>query len=138
MKSHPILSRRNFVNLLLWAAGLVGLGGLVRFLSYEPLADQPIRFELGDVNNFPPGSRMVNMEIPAVICNQAGEISAYRLICSHLGCRVDASGSELKCPCHGSEYGLDGKVIKGPARKPLQELDVEVSQDGRLILKVHG
>jgi len=136
MKTHPIISRRNFVRLLLWVAGLLGLGGLVRYFSYGPLADQPTRFELGDVNNFPAGSHTIRMEIPAVIYNEAGVIRAYRLICTHLGCIVEESGSDLKCPCHGSVFDRNGKVIKGPAQKPLQAMDVEISQNDQLILKV--
>ena len=137
MKTHPVLSRRDFVSLLLWAAGLLGLGGLLRYFSYEPQADQVSRFVLGDVNDFPPGSRTLRNEIPAVIYNQDGVISAYRLICTHLGCRVEESDSNYKCPCHGSVFDSTGKVIKGPAQKPLQAMDVEISQEGQLILKVH-
>lgn len=137
MKTHPVLSRRNFVRLMLWVAGFLGLGGLVRYFSYEPLADQPARFELGDVNDFPPGSRTLRMDIPAVIYNEVDGISAYRLICTHLGCRVEESGSDYKCPCHGSVFDSTGKVIKGPAQKPLQAMDLEITQDRKLILKVH-
>ena len=136
MKTYPVLSRRKFIDLLLWLAGLLGLGGLLRYFSYKPLADQSSRFELGAVGNFPPGSRTVRIEIPAVIYNQDGEISAYRLVCTHLGCRVAESGSDLKCPCHGSVFDHNGKVIKGPAKKPLQALEVEISPEGQLILKV--
>jgi Rieske Fe-S protein len=137
MKTHLVLSRRNFVRLMLWMAGLLGLGGLVRYFSYEPPANQPTRFELGAVIDFPPGSRTIRKDIPAVIYNQAEIISANRLICTHLGCRLEESGSDFKCPCHGSVFDRSGKVIKGPAQKPLQVMDVEISQDEQLILKMH-
>ncbi len=136
MKTHPVVSRRNFFRLLFWVAGLLGLGGLVRYFSFEPLATEASRFELGDVNEFPVGSRTVRMEIPAVIYNQAGDISAYRLICTHLGCRVEEAGSDFECPCHGSVFDRNGKVIKGPAQKPLPAFEVEISEKWQLILKV--
>ncbi len=54
--------------------------------------------------------------------------------CTHLGCIVefDEKSGIFKCPCHGSEYALDGSVIKGPARKRLKKLDYIV--DGNIIL----
>lgn len=46
--------------------------------------------------------------------------------CSHLGCRIDkVENSELVCPCHGSRYDLNGKPMKGPAAKALEEIKFE-------------
>jgi len=45
-------------------------------------------------------------------------------ICPHLGCRfnwVDASNKFL-CPCHGSQYSLDGTHTAGPAPRGLDPL----------------
>ncbi|MFH2037982.1 MAG: ubiquinol-cytochrome c reductase iron-sulfur subunit [Chloroflexota bacterium] len=137
MKKHPFFSRRNFIKLLLWVAGFLGLGGLVRFFSFNTPATQPSRFELGDVKEFPEGSRTIRVEIPAVIYNQAGNISAYSLICTHLGCRVEEKGSGFECPCHGSVFDHNGKVIKGPAQEPLPAYDVEISEDRQVIIKAH-
>ncbi len=54
--------------------------------------------------------------------------------CSHLGCKIDqVEGDRLVCPCHGSEYDLDGKVLKGPAYKGLTEKKVQISEDGKTI-----
>ena len=41
--------------------------------------------------------------------------------CTHLGCVVgwDPSGRRWSCPCHGSAFATDGKVLHGPANKPL-------------------
>jgi Rieske Fe-S protein len=40
--------------------------------------------------------------------------------CTHRGCQVDPQGPRLVCPCHGSEYDLDGAVLEGPAERPLR------------------
>jgi Rieske Fe-S protein len=40
--------------------------------------------------------------------------------CTHRGCQVDPQGTRLVCPCHGSEYDLDGAVLEGPAERPLR------------------
>jgi Rieske Fe-S protein len=44
---------------------------------------------------------------------------ALSLICKHKGCTVELTGKKFVCPCHGSEYAIDGKVIEGPAKKNL-------------------
>lgn len=52
-------------------------------------------------------------------------VSAY---CTHMGCEVkwnDALAS-WDCPCHGSRFTPDGKVIGGPAETPLEKIPVTV------------
>jgi cytochrome b6-f complex iron-sulfur subunit len=38
-------------------------------------------------------------------------------VCTHLGCVVPWNANENKfmCPCHGSQYDSNGKVVRGPA-----------------------
>ena len=38
-------------------------------------------------------------------------------VCTHLGCVVPWNQAENKfmCPCHGSQYNNQGKVVRGPA-----------------------
>lgn len=38
-------------------------------------------------------------------------------VCTHLGCVVPWNPNENKfmCPCHGSQYDSNGKVVRGPA-----------------------
>lgn len=52
----------------------------------------------------------------------AGDVQALSPICTHLRCVVefDRTKQEWKCPCHGSRFALDGTVVKGPARRPLE------------------
>jgi cytochrome b6-f complex iron-sulfur subunit len=57
-------------------------------------------------------------------------------ICTHLGCRVNYSEKDdlLVCPCHGSRYATNGKVLRGPALKDLPELPVSYSsKDGYIV-----
>ncbi|MBI5488344.1 MAG: Rieske 2Fe-2S domain-containing protein [Deltaproteobacteria bacterium] len=53
------------------------------------------------------------------------------LRCRHLGCRVrpDPARGGFECPCHGSRYGLDGRVHSGPARSDLLRPAVRRSGD---------
>ncbi|MEO9171019.1 MAG: ubiquinol-cytochrome c reductase iron-sulfur subunit, partial [Candidatus Baltobacteraceae bacterium] len=45
-------------------------------------------------------------------------------ICPHLGCRFnwDETGNKFACPCHGSQFTLDGEHIAGPAPRGLDPL----------------
>ncbi len=135
------LTRRDFIklstNALFSLGGLLGLGGLIRYFNYYP-PEAPVEFDLGDIANFPVGSRTVRSDIPAVIINRNGEIVAQSLVCTHLGCTLDESPTGFDCPCHGSRFDEDGNVLAGPAQKPLKTLRVELLEDGRLILHTKG
>ena len=58
----------------------------------------------------------------AVYRDDGGELRALSPTCTHLGCVVEFNDAERSwdCPCHGSRFGTDGTVIRGPARKPLE------------------
>ena len=52
-------------------------------------------------------------------------LHAFSTTCTHAGCRIGMShGHILQCSCHGSQFdGATGKPVRGPAIKPLQELE---------------
>jgi len=56
-------------------------------------------------------------------------------ICTHLGCVVPWNASENKfmCPCHGSQYNAEGKVVRGPAPLSLALAHANVNEDDKLI-----
>jgi cytochrome b6-f complex iron-sulfur subunit len=56
-------------------------------------------------------------------------VYAISTICTHLGCVVKPNPEGFECPCHGSRFGRDGSVAKGPAPRPLPWLEV-VARDG--------
>ncbi|CAN5209089.1 hypothetical protein BH20ACT24_BH20ACT24_03120 [soil metagenome] len=58
----------------------------------------------------------------AVYRDEAGETFTLSPRCTHMGCTVDWNGAERTwdCPCHGSRYDYAGRVIRGPAVRPLE------------------
>jgi len=72
-----------------------------------------------------------------VVHGPDGELHAINSVCTHKGCDVlyDNELGHLRCPCHGSEYGLDGHNIKGPAERPLKAYNVAI-RSGRVIIEL--
>jgi cytochrome b6-f complex iron-sulfur subunit len=132
------ISRRDFLkvstNSLLALSGLLGLGGLLRFLSYKADPTPPSEFDIGPASSFPLNSRTVVAHIQAIVIHDDKGLRATSLVCTHLGCTVEERNFGFECPCHGSRYGPAGLVLKGPAKLNLRKLRVETAEDGNLHL----
>jgi glycine/D-amino acid oxidase-like deaminating enzyme/nitrite reductase/ring-hydroxylating ferredoxin subunit len=61
----------------------------------------------------------------AVYRDDNGRLYILSPVCTHLKCIVHWNSAERSwdCPCHGSRFSHDGKVIEGPALEPLQPHD---------------
>jgi 3-phenylpropionate/trans-cinnamate dioxygenase ferredoxin reductase subunit len=57
----------------------------------------------------------------AVFKDDGGGVVALNPRCTHMGCTVDWNDADRTwdCPCHGSRYSFDGRVIRGPATRGL-------------------
>jgi len=57
----------------------------------------------------------------AVYRDSRGAVTTRSAVCTHMACIVDWNEAERTwdCPCHGSRFKPDGKVIAGPAESPL-------------------
>ena len=65
-----------------------------------------------------------------------GEVVAFSLICTHMGCEVGYTHETqtFTCPCHGSVFDASraGEVERGPAPRPLPQIQVQAAMDGVL------
>ncbi len=132
------ISRRDFLKLVrdgfLYLSAALATGGLLRFLSYAPASEQKAEFDLGSADQYPLGSRTSIPEIPALLIHTESGFIALSLICTHLGCTLKADETGFACPCHNSAFDADGKVMQGPAVKPLRSLRIEITDDNNLIV----
>jgi cytochrome b6-f complex iron-sulfur subunit len=132
------MNRRDFLKLtadgLLIVSGLLGLGGLLRFLSHVTEPAPKTEFDLGPASNYPLGARTVLPDVPALLIHDESGFSALSLVCPHLGCVVESQVDGFACPCHGSQYAPDGSLRRGPATQSLAALRVEVTDAGELVL----
>jgi nitrite reductase/ring-hydroxylating ferredoxin subunit len=135
------LTRRDFLKFisdgLLTLTGLLGLAGLVRFLSFELDPAPPTEYDLGPMTNYPVNSTSMLLHIPAVLIHKPDGFSALSLTCTHLGCTVEQKSDSFECPCHGSMYDNQGEVQKGPAKLPLKRLRVTTTEQGNLLLHMN-
>ncbi|GJL62199.1 MAG: menaquinol-cytochrome C reductase iron-sulfur subunit [Nitrospirales bacterium] len=67
--------------------------------------------------------------------HQDGTVTVFSPICPHLGCgyRWDSQERKFRCPCHGSVYDIHGKVLGGPAPRPLDVLPSKI-ENGELLV----
>ena len=71
-------------------------------------------------------------ETPLVVINRRGSgFIALSRVCTHLGCLVgyDKFNNKLVCPCHAGEFDLEGRVLSGPATKPLLRYPLKIAAD---------
>ncbi|MBC6936857.1 MAG: Rieske (2Fe-2S) protein [Chloroflexi bacterium] len=128
------VSRRDFLKLAWGAAGLLALveaGGVaLSFFSPRTVEGQfGGVFEVGKVDDFPPGSvTPFNAgRFYLVRFEDGGFLALYRK-CTHLGCAVPWNQAEQKfiCPCHASAFERDGQVLNPPAPRPLDRFVVAI------------
>lgn len=132
------LSRRDFLKLaragFLYLSGALALGGLLRFLDFDPSLAPKTEFDLGPASSYPLNSRTLLSDPPAVLLHTGTGFSALSLVCTHLGCSLENARDGFSCVCHGSRFDADGKVTHGPADTSLPSLRVEVTDMGNLLL----
>jgi Rieske Fe-S protein len=70
-----------------------------------------------------------------VVHAKDGSLHAVSAICTHMGCTVlyDEKLGHIRCPCRGSQYGLDGHNLKGPAKRPLKPYEIR-TENGLVII----
>jgi cytochrome b6-f complex iron-sulfur subunit len=152
----PDLGRRQFMNLLTFgtitgvAAGALypvvkyfippsagGTGGGV--VAKDALGNNVIVSEFLASHN--PGDRVLAQGLKGdptyMVIEGDKTLASYGLnaVCTHLGCVVPWNASENKfmCPCHGSQYNAEGKVVRGPAPLSLALVHANVTEDDKLV-----
>ncbi len=133
--SDTILGRSNPWAELYDANRLVRRAGLSSFLKENMSAgvhfvvDRLSRADRAAVDELKPGDGAlirIRGRKTAVHRDDGGTLHALSPVCTHLYCLVDWNPAERSwdCPCHGSRYAGDGRVIQGPATKDLKRREL--------------
>ena len=69
-----------------------------------------------------------------VVKTPDNQLVAFAPQCTHLGCAYhwDDGAKNFLCPCHTSTFSIDGKVLTGPAPRPLDRYAVKL--DGSKVM----
>ena len=135
-------TRRRLLSFLGWSSfasfcGGVSIGSLRFFfprILYEPaqqfIAGRPEDYQVGEVS-----TRMKKEQRVWMIRNEQG-IYALISVCTHLGCTPiwHSNENRIKCPCHGSNFLVDGQNIAGPAPSPLFRAAVSLDLAGNIVV----
>lgn len=139
--STPTTSRRDFLKI---AWGILGgivvaeVAGVTMAYLQPRLANGEFGsiIDAGLVDNFPPNSvtHISNGRFYIVRQGDGGLMAVYHR-CTHLGCTVpwDANQNKFICPCHSSEFNMQGTVQNPPAPRPLDLFALSVI-DGNVMV----
>jgi menaquinol-cytochrome c reductase iron-sulfur subunit len=100
-------------------------------------ADSPV--EMAFRRNRVDGWRVISEKSTAwVVKHVDNSVVAFGPQCTHLGCAYhwEEAKNEFFCPCHSSLFAMDGKVISGPALRPLDRYDTRVEGTKLLLGKL--
>jgi len=129
-------SRRSFFKKALTALG-VGVVVLKSGMAFAKklalsLDKVPALKEVG-------GSARVKLNGQEILLIRDGQNSVHGVSpkCTHQACYVayNHKDGKIECPCHSSSFDLSGKVLGGPAPKPLPTYPVKLDKE-RLIISV--
>ena len=123
--------RRDVLGLLsLWSmvtALAFATVGMLRLPKAAVLPSPSKKFRASIPDTLPAGEAFVPAGRSVALFRDDGGVYAISTVCTHLGCIVKPTAQGFECPCHGSEFGRDGGVTRGPAPSPLPWLKVTAS-----------
>lgn len=155
-----VSTRRNFFVVAIygiWAliGAALGLPATVYLLFPPKVRKENEWIEVGDISKLTPNSpvemsfrrnRVDGWKISSekstawVVKQPDNQVVAFGPQCTHLGCAYhwEDAKNEFMCPCHSSLFAVDGKVVSGPAPRPLDRYQTKIEGRKLLIGRLQG
>lgn len=130
----------------MWAAisAALGIPALIYLFFPPKIRKQEQWIEIGDTaklavnspvelayrRNRVDGWKVISEKSTAwVVKRSDNSIVAFGPQCTHLGCAYhwDDTKNDFLCPCHNSVFAIDGKVLSGPAPRPLDRYETKLN-----------
>ena len=118
-----------YINPLTREKGVDG-DGFLKITSLDAIPDDgtPAKFSvIADKEDA--WNKFKNISVGAIyLRKEAGKVKALHTVCPHLGCFIDyrSSKSDFFCPCHNSNFKLDGSIVSGVSPRPMDPLEIEI------------
>jgi cytochrome b6-f complex iron-sulfur subunit len=129
------INRQEFLNIA-WLASmgfmLVSIGGVSYLFAMPRFKEGEFGgvITVGNTNDLPQvgSSPKGYPKVKLWLSNTNEGVKAIYKVCTHLGCLYNWSDQEgiFICPCHGSQFNLDGSYIQGPAPRSLDTFVVQL------------
>lgn len=131
------LSRREFLTWLAWSSvgiptSLMGLGSYRFFVPNLTFGTTVVN--IGKPEDYAPGGEILLPDYRLFVAYGEKGVRAMSAVCTHLGCTVGKVEWGYQCPCHGSRFDSSGRVLRGPAPKPLPWFKIRQGPDGQLVV----
>ncbi len=134
---HNKTGRRDFLKgLAVWTAAGAGiLASLSLLRQFVPrLTRGEKRFRIGSKSDFPVNTFTFLPDHRIYVYRDHEGIRAVSAVCTHLGCTVEKNDEGFLCPCHGSCYDRDGRVVSGAATGDLPWFALHKDAGGRIVV----
>ena len=118
-----------YINPLTREKGVDG-DGFLKITSLDAIPDDgtPAKFSvIADKEDA--WNKFKNISVGAIyLRKEAGKVKALHTVCPHLGCFIDyrSTKSDFFCPCHNSNFKLDGSIVSGVSPRPMDPLEIEI------------
>jgi len=144
-------TRRAFHLAVVYVLGaLIGLAMAIPTILYLLVPPKPRKqsgfIDAGDISQLTPGvpialsfqeSRLDGWRLETekktawVVKEPNNQIVAFGAQCTHLACAYhwEMESGKFICPCHGSAFAIDGKVLDGPAPRPLDRYVTKIENN---------
>jgi glycine/D-amino acid oxidase-like deaminating enzyme/nitrite reductase/ring-hydroxylating ferredoxin subunit len=101
--------------------------------TFKNFAEYVAPAEVGSFDEIKPGQGAIvrqGLKKVAAYRDDAGALHACSAACTHLGCHLHWNSFERcwDCPCHGSQFSIDGEVLNAPAIFPLEKVEADSKQ----------
>jgi len=128
-----MISRRDLMKMF-----LISLGALIPFAPVKAWAKKlAFKMDKAEALKTVNGWTILELNEKQVMFIRDTEttVKALSPICTHQKCVVayNPAHKRIECPCHGSAYDLEGKVLSGPAPAPLQTFPAEITEEKVII-----
>lgn len=132
------IERRDFLGMAALGAFFIATGtavlGMLRLPRPSVLPEPSQRYRIGIPATIAVGETVVPPGRNVFVFHDEKGFYAISAVCTHLGCIVRQASAGFNCPCHGSRFDSVGRVIGGPAPRPLDWYALFLAPDGQLVV----